>query len=298
MKRNNSNKKSQNNMVLKTKDSVDVYPINHTQAALSIPFDVTKDLNKYDKVYISKETDVFRTVHLFETCFKEYRVFVDNPEGDKTVLFTVRHHYQFCNCCNDFHVDCCCFTYMCCDRIVTQLDYKRNNINFYTQGINIQKGCYVCYCYCSCCVCCPPTILYLRENMDPDNPDFDVGVKKGTTREQKCCFLSDRTSTYFSEQGVQGYGIRLNYCEMLKYWATCCICGLFDIEIDIEDEKGEKVGNIIVPNGLCSKKTESGICYKPRSYYEINFPKKASSFEKFQLIADIIHFDYENMVLI
>ena len=52
-----------------------------------------------------------------------------------------------------------------------------------------------------------------------------------------------------------------------------------------------------MPNGWCSKKKEGEICYKPRSYYEINFPKKASSFDKFQLIVDVIHFDYENMVL-
>ena len=58
MKRNTSKKKSQNKMVLQSKESVDVFPVNKTQAqaVLNIPFDVTKDLDRYDKVYISKET--------------------------------------------------------------------------------------------------------------------------------------------------------------------------------------------------------------------------------------------------
>ena len=298
MKRSTKKKPSHNKMVLKTKESVDINPINQTQAALTIPFDVTKDLNKYNKVYISKETDVFRTIHLFEFWLKDYKIYVDNPEGDKTVLFTVRQHFKCCDVCNDFSCSICCFTYMCCDRIVTQLDYKRNNINFYTQGFNIQKGWYVCKIICCPICCCLPKILHLRENIDPDNPDFEVGVKKGTTRALKCCCcFTDRTSTYYSQEERQGYGIRLTYCEMLKEWVTCPIGGLFDIEIDIEDEKGEKVGSVIVPNGFCSKKVEGETCYRPRSYFEINFPQNCSSFEKFQLIADVIHLDFENMIL-
>ena len=290
----NNNKKNQEKGILETKDSVKIFPINQFE----IPFDVTKDLKRYNKVYISKETDVFRTIHFLETFFKEYKILVDNQENDKTVLFTARQHFKCCNCCNDFTFDCCCFTYVCCDRIITQLDYKRNNINFYTQGANVQKGWYFCYCHCCPLCCCIPSILHLRENLDPDNPDFNVGTKKGTTRSAECCcFCHDRTSTYYSNEDSKGYGVRLSFCEMLKHWSTSLIGGLFDLEIDIEDEKGEKVGNIIVPNGWCSNKVEGEPCYKPRNYYEINFPKNASSFEKFQIIADVIHLDYENIIL-
>ena len=187
---------------------------------------------------------------------------------------------------------------MLCDRIITQFDYKRNNTNFYTQGINIQKGCYLKVGSCVYCCCCFPRTLYLRENMDPDNPDFNVGVKKGTTVTSKCCSCScDKFATYYNEEGTQGYGVRLTCCEILKHCSTRWFGGLLDVEIDIEDEKGEKVGSIVIPNGLCSKKVQGEICHIPRNYYEINFPQKASSFEKFQLIADVIHFDNDSMIL-
>ena len=57
------------------------------------------------------------------------------------------------------------------------MDYRRNNVGFYTQGIYIQKG---CRCFCcqksaGCCEnCCPKSIYYMRENIDPDNPDFNL----------------------------------------------------------------------------------------------------------------------------
>jgi hypothetical protein len=59
------------------------------------------------------------------------------------------------------------------------MDYRRNGHPFYTQGINVQKGCYFCKCYCCvCCNCCTRTgILNLRENTDPDNPDFNRNKK-------------------------------------------------------------------------------------------------------------------------
>ena len=72
---------------------------------------------------------------------------------------------------------------------------------------------------------------------------------------------------------------------------------LFDIEIDIEDGKGAQVGRIYVSNGWCSKKVEGKFCHLSRSHYEIELPKSFSSFEKFQIIADVIHFEMENNIL-
>ena len=90
------------------------------------------------------------------------------------------------------------------------MDYRRNGAPFYTQGINIQKGCYCCKCSCCdcckccCCDCCPPSILFLRENIDPESRDFNVGVKKGTTEVQNTCCCSccrDKTASSTSQEG-------------------------------------------------------------------------------------------------
>ena len=70
-----------------------------------------------------------------------------------------------------------------------------------------------------------------------------------------------------------------------------------DFEIEIEDEKGNKCGNIMLYSGLFSKLVEGKCCYMPKAFFEINMPKNASSIQKFQIIADIIHFDYANKLL-
>jgi hypothetical protein len=57
------------------------------------------------------------------------------------------------------------------------MDYKRNNRCFYTQGISLPKGCYICKCVC-CCQCCSSNILDLIENTNPNVPS--IGKGKGT----------------------------------------------------------------------------------------------------------------------
>ena len=60
------------------------------------------------------------------------------------------------------------------------MDYKRNDFPFYTQGYIIKKLCHCCdICTLNIfknCYLCPQSTLYLRQNIDPDIPDFHVGV--------------------------------------------------------------------------------------------------------------------------
>ena len=78
-----------------------------------------------------------------------------------------------------------------------------------------------------------------------------------------------------------------------------CCCGLeCDFEMDIENEKGTKTGNIKIFSGCFSEKVKTEKrCHIPRKYYEINMPDDASSEQKFQIIADLIHFDIVNSAL-
>ena len=70
-----------------------------------------------------------------------------------------------------------------------------------------------------------------------------------------------------------------------------------DFEIDIEDGNGLKNGSIFIYSGCCSKKTEGKCCFCPLPFYDIEMPASASSEQKFQIIADTIHFDIINGVL-
>ena len=147
---------------------------------LTLPFNVANDLNMFSRIFVVREFDKFRIFHFCDKLVADYRVYGELPDGDKKLLFTSNRHFQCCKCCDTCHINfCCCLSYFCCNSIVFQMDYKRNGAPFYTQGLNIQKGCYCCKCY--CCYCCPQSILFLRENIDPDSPDFNVGVKKGQT---------------------------------------------------------------------------------------------------------------------
>ena len=263
-----------------------------------LPFNVDSELNIYSKVYVAKEFDYFRIFHRCEWVMQDYIVYGELPDGDKKILFTVRQHFQCCKYCDDFSIPCLCCEYMCCNKIVFQMDYKRNNTNFYTQGFNIQKGCYCCKCNFCKCGCFPPSILFLRENIDADNPDFNVGVQKGQTVEQNCC--GDRKVQYDTQEGLKGPAIKLQCCNICKHQcANCCTCGLCgcDVEMIIEDGNGSQTGTIEVPNGSCSKKVEGTCCLLPGRHYVVNFPPSSNSTEKFQIIADLIHFDLVNKIL-
>ena len=181
------------------------------------------------------------------------------------------------------------------------MEYKRNNSNFYTQGINLPKGCYCCKCVCcSCCSCCGKSTLYLRENVDPDNADINCGTPKGkTTGSESCCpYCRDRIATYYSQEGFKGPKIKLPCCDGCLFCACvcCACCANTDIKMDIENGNGQQIGNILIPNGCESEKVTKS-CYCARRYYEINITQNIQSIEKFQIIADVVHFDLENTML-
>jgi hypothetical protein len=271
--------------------------------SLELPFNVETDLNGFSKIFITRENDPFKIVHFFEPFALDYQIFGELPDKSKRLLFTVSEHYE-CDCfeCDDCGCDIFCFSLICCDKIIFQFDYRKNNQGFYTQGIYQRKGCYIrdcnkC-CDCNCCNCCPYHILYLRENIDHDNPDFDVGIKKGRTETSLCKCCNDRTTTYITEGNLKGYGIRATCSEVYKRKILRKCCDMTtDFEILIEDEKGNRCGNIMFYSGLFSKLVEGKCCYMPKPFFEVNMPQNASSIQKFQIIADAIHFDYVNNLL-
>ena len=261
----------------------------------SLPFNVATDLDKYSRIFITKEIDYFRIVHCCENFMRDYKVFGETQDGDKILLFTCNHHFQCCKCCEECAIGCICCSYICCDSIIFQMDYKRNGATFYTQGYNLKKGCYFCELDCCCCpICCPKNILYLRENIDPDSPDPDVGVKKGKTKAQNsCCICTDKTAEYITEENLKGPTVRAACCDICinSCLSHCCWGMGCDFEMSIEDENGLKTGNILIYAGCYSKKVEGLNCFFPRAYFEINMPPSATSEQKFQIIADTIHLD-------
>lgn len=283
------------------------------QSAIKLPFDVSTELNIYTRVYIVRQYDLFRNFHCLENTGGDYIVYGELPDGDKKILFTVTKYFKCCNCCNSCTIGCGIVDYECCNSIISQFEYKRNNVNFYTQGQYIQRGCYLCRwlcCYQFLMCCLNAELYYLRENLEPENPDFNVGVKKGSTLSTHCC--GDTLVTYTTQEGFRGPTVKLQCCEYYKHvcmeacaagclsaYCPCCGCHLLgcDLELIIEDGNGQQTGTVYLPNGCCSKKVEGTCCYVPGHHYVVNFPPNATSTEKFQIIADIIHFNAKNGLL-
>lgn len=283
-----------------------IYSID--QGTTSLPFDVSNELSQYSKLYISDEYDIFRNIHCFEKLFGiEYKIYGELPDGDKKVLFTCHSHFECCKCCQGCAIGTICCYYECCDSIVYQLDYKRNGAPFYTQGLNIKKGCYFCNCdccYCCDCCCCPPGVLYLRENIDPDSPNFDVGKKKGKTKAYACCCFCcscccPNKAEYYTQENVKDQTVNATCGELCRHcFLSQFFCGGADLEMHIEDSRGVKTGSVKIYAGCCSRKVEGKTCYCPRQpYYEVNLPPNATSEQKFQIVADVIHLDLRTNIL-
>ena len=285
---------------------------------INLPLDVTTELSEYKKFYITKGKDFFRIICCCEDMLSEYNIYAEMPDGDKKLLFTCTQHYICCccgcsDCCPEYCKGCPCFCfccgYVCSDKILFQMNYKRNNRCFYTQGISLPKGCYCgkCICYGCCSCCCCNSYLDLKEGTNPKLPS--LGESKGHTKVKNCCCCccddcnckqcNDLKVTYISQEGKKGPTVRSpssccckNCCKCDDCCCCCsCDCCNFDVELDIEDSQGVKKGNILIYEGCCSSKVEKKCCYCPRHYFDINMPPDFTSEEKFQVIADIIHFD-------
>ena len=300
------NYQSSEGNIFQDKPSLIVNPLKKSK--VNIPLDVTTELSQYKKFYITKGRDFFRIICCLEDMIPEYNIYGEMPDGDKKLLFTCTLHFICCNCCgctdycqgNGFFCFCC--GYLCSDIIIFQVDYKRNNKCFYTQGISIPKGCVICKCFCyACCFscCCYPGTLELKEGTKPKIPSS--GESKGYTKVGNCCCdckckdCCDLAATYTSQEGNKGPTVRSPCFCCCKHCGRCvccfCDCCNFDIELDIEDSQGAKKGNIFIYGGCCSKKVKNKCCYSPRRYFDINMPLDFTSEEKFQVIADVIHFD-------
>lgn len=290
---------------LNQQDPVLIYKPN--MGATNLPLDVESELEKYHTIYIGKEYDPFRIVHCFEAMNRDYRIYVETKEGDKKILFTSNYHYECCNCCEQCIIGAICCGYACCDSIQFQMDYKRNGLPFYTQGYNISKGCHCCDICVLCgffnCIPCAGKKLYLRENIDPNSPSIKVGRPKGKTL-TNCCCSCDKYVEYITENNLKGQTVKADCCDICKntcMTSCCCLCNYCvqgcDFEMSIENEKGEKTGNVFIFSGCCSKKVEGKFCFFPRAYFEVNLPQDATSEQKFQIIADIIHLDLVNNII-
>lgn len=267
----------------------------------AIPFNISTDLAQYNRLFLSKEYDPFKIVHCYENWLPDYRIYGELPDGDKRLLFTCSQHFE-CKCCDCFElcmIPMGCCAYMCCDSIIFQMDYRKNGAPFFAQGLYIHKGFYCCKCYC-CQICSclsQPDILELKETTDPNNPDINSGVQKGKTEADIACCSTDHYAKY-SNQGLNGPVVKAKCCEICKHCCLKCCCGLdWDFNMVIEDGAGKECGNIMIYSGCYSEKSGGRFCYLPRKYYEINLPSNASSEQKFQIVADLVHFDLINRLL-
>lgn len=289
---------------LKLKPGLQIYQSNintrlQETKNLNLPFDISNELNQYNKVYITKEDDRFRNFHYFDLWWYDYKIYGELPDGDKKVLFTVKKNFECCR-----HFTQCIFPFVFCDlvhrdKIIYQLDYTRNGTPFYTQGFNVKKGLYYCKClYCTNLFygCCCPLRLNLRENLEPDNPNFDFGIKRGMTTGISDCFscCKDKVVTYINEDGSRGQSLRFHCSDSCLF--TICPWFIKELEIYIENSKGETIGIVNVANGCLSKRAP-GLCMCPKNYIDLTFPVGLSSTEKFKLIATFVHFDLENGIL-
>lgn len=276
---------------------------------MTIPFVIEEDLKKYSRIYITKQFNPFRIVHCCEAPFRDYEIYGEAPGAhkvpEKKLLFTSSLHYECCDCCDHYVIGDLCCGYVCCDSIQFQMDYRRNEEPFFVQGFNITKGCHCCdIClYQVCQKYCAPDRLYLRETIDIDNPNRKVGVPKGYT-ESNCCCACDKYVHYTQQNKLRGYSVRAACCDICQNSCfttgcccvrSCCILGC-DFEMSIENESGIKTGNVKLYSGTCSEKVHGKCCYTPRPYFEVNMPPNATSEQKFQIIADIIHLDLVNKI--
>ena len=289
---------------------------------IEYPIDVYKDLQNIKVAYVGIEKDIFRIFHSQEINSLSFKIYYLDENNKINILFNVNEHFvpeKCCSCCRCEVINCCCCAYLYNHRIVYQLDYLKNNLPFATLGLNLNQGCYCCKLNCcagccNCCSCCKCTNvlskLYLRLNNNPSNPDFSYGKYLGISTGMMTagCQPNSHKVEITDENGVLKWTIGLirKCCDCQ---CGCCNCGKCCEEVfsdklfEIYDSDTKLCGDIIVPFGSCSYRLKKDCCccksccggccscYRVTPYYEIHFPEKANSLDKFYILTAVMMFE-------
>ena len=333
---NNENLNLENSNLIENNDKIDIrrnseiVPLNFDSKNYS--FNIYKDLNNIEIVYISREVDIFRIYHSYDCLPYAFKIYhIENESVN--VLFTVNENFILGKCCQDVYCNSLCsfffFTYLCNKLIYFQLNYTKNGKPFLTQGINYEEGCYCCLLPLGCKLCNVLNTLHLRINKNPDNPSKNIGINIGKTVGKKgCCMQKNCTCCYCCFYNVEIYdennnlrwsiGLKKKYlkgenkCKCFGCDCGCCFscCGecYSDFILGIFNKYGKIAGKVIIPYGCCSRKLEKNCCCKcccggccsiekTFSYYQIEFPKNISSLDKFYIINGVIMYELISKII-
>ena len=289
------------------------------------PIDIYKDLQNIKVAYVGIENDIFRIFHSQERDSLSFKIYYLDENKKINILFNVNQHFvpeKCCSCCKCEIINCGCCAYVYHNRIIYQLDYLKNNLPFATLGLNLSKGCYYCKLNCcdgccNCCYCCGSCKcsnvlqkLFLRLNNNPSNPDFSYGKFLGisTAIMTAGCQPNSHKVEITDENGVLKWTIGLirKCCDCQCGCCNCCKCCeevFSDKLFEIYDSDTKLCGDIIVPFGSCSYRLKKDCCccksccggccscYRVTPYYEIHFPEKANSLDKFYILTAVMMFE-------
>ena len=305
-------------------------PLNYIPNNYS--FDIYKDLNDIEIVYISTEVDIFRVYQSHDCVPLAFKIYHIENESVH-VLFTVNENFIKGKCCQNCH--CCelcsfCFcTYLCKETSYFQLNYTKNGKPFLTHGITFDEGCHCCLFPLGFKSCNYVNTLYLRINKNPENPSSKLGIKVGKTSVKNgCCWQSNLTCCdccfynvdIYDENNKLKWSIGIknkileeeNHCKCCNCDCGCCntCCGecYSDYILGIYNDKGKLNGKIIIPTGNCSRKLEKNCCCKcccngccslemTFPYYQIEFPKYSTSLDKFYIITGAIMYEFSSKIV-
>lgn len=241
-----------------------------------------------------------------------FKVLIPSKNQDTYMehLYSINNHLK-CPCSCE---ECCfglgCpfgFSYECCDYKRSQLDYTFLGKTFATMGQYIPKGCYNDCCSCICGCSRERNINLVRLNMNSNDIDSTKGENVGLLYVPGCC---QNNKCVYEYHGSKRYRTEItNCCPLL--WMKRCWCCSGKLEINIIDECGDQVvGNAIFRVGVYGTKyneqgeedttymmggstvddTRKNCCVAPvNPHFVINFPKNATSIDKFNIINQIAY---------
>ena len=106
MNKNESFSIKDNKGNIENNQTIDEFNTTNNASTILLPFDVTRDLNQFNKIFVRKAFNPFRAACCFER-LADYEIFGELPDGDKKLLFTCQQHFECCNCCDSCFINCC-----------------------------------------------------------------------------------------------------------------------------------------------------------------------------------------------